>query len=528
MVAAAGAALGLTGAAGAGGGGPVTVIFSRSAGSPTSAVPGAQNNDGSPAVTQWNTMLEFWLSPDGSRWLLRGTSTQATTADNLLVFGRGVCGSVILQDGRPFPGAVGGEIVDFISTTNMYPFNSNNEWAIALRARGGVASVFQKVLRYSAANAGELRFQMGDLYTGLQDLAPNPSGDETVGNSVSTVHLLNDGRIGTHDPTVQNISTTRRPVLTYDRVKFLQTRVDTVTRIDGSGPILITDIASTGTISLFWTSPDGTRTVVRARPDVDGNGTNIPADPDAVVVDGQVRLQVNETIPGDTIVVTGINQSGGAANNDWYARGAYAGGAWATRNGVVIARTGDSIGADTWGSTFYTIVGNFNGDWAMAGRSSNPDPAFDDVVVVNGQVVLREGDPVQIDLDGDSVLDTAYVGRSNTSLTAFSGSGPNIIGLAPNRTVYVIASLRTAAAGGSDVAPSGVPYALLRVGPPCPADFNGDGNITPADVAGFVNLWFASLLAGDLGGDFDGNCLVNPSDVAAFVNTWFATLGSGC
>src|SRR6185295_9344793 len=143
---------------------------------------------------------------------------------------------------------------------------------------------------------------------------------------------------------------------------------------------------------LFWTSPDGTRTVVRARPDQDGNGTNIPADPDAVVVDGQIRLQVGQTIPGDTIAVTGINQAGGAANNDWYARGAHATGAWATRNGVVIAKTGDSIGGgDSWGDTFYSVLGNRNGDYVLAGRSATVDPAFDDVLVVNGQVIAREG-----------------------------------------------------------------------------------------------------------------------------------------
>lgn len=64
--------------------------------------------------------------------------------------------------------------------------------------------------------------------------------------------------------------------------------------------------------------------------------------------------------------------------------------------------------------------------------------------------------------------------------------------------------------------------------PPCPADADGNGQITPADVAAFVNRWFTSLNNADLTGDFDGNGQVNPADVAAFVTIWFAALSGGC
>jgi hypothetical protein len=64
--------------------------------------------------------------------------------------------------------------------------------------------------------------------------------------------------------------------------------------------------------------------------------------------------------------------------------------------------------------------------------------------------------------------------------------------------------------------------------PPCPADADGNGQIQPADVATFVNTWFASVSAGTLAGDFDGDGHVTPADVAAFVNAWFAALSNGC
>lgn len=62
----------------------------------------------------------------------------------------------------------------------------------------------------------------------------------------------------------------------------------------------------------------------------------------------------------------------------------------------------------------------------------------------------------------------------------------------------------------------------------CPADFDGNGQVQPSDVALFVSTWFTGLQAGTLAGDFDGNGAVEPADVAAFVTAWFAALTSGC
>jgi hypothetical protein len=62
----------------------------------------------------------------------------------------------------------------------------------------------------------------------------------------------------------------------------------------------------------------------------------------------------------------------------------------------------------------------------------------------------------------------------------------------------------------------------------CPADYDHNGHIEPADVAAFVNTWFTSLQSGTLAGDFDGNGRIEPADVAAFVNAWFAALTTPC
>jgi hypothetical protein len=62
----------------------------------------------------------------------------------------------------------------------------------------------------------------------------------------------------------------------------------------------------------------------------------------------------------------------------------------------------------------------------------------------------------------------------------------------------------------------------------CVADWDGDGEVAPADLAAFVNNWFQSLAGGTLGGDFDGNGLVEPADVAAMVAAWLQAVTSGC
>jgi hypothetical protein len=68
----------------------------------------------------------------------------------------------------------------------------------------------------------------------------------------------------------------------------------------------------------------------------------------------------------------------------------------------------------------------------------------------------------------------------------------------------------------------------LHMTVPCRVDRNGDGRITPADVAAFVSEWLASLAQGTLAGDFNGDGAVTPADVGAFVSAWYDALLNGC
>jgi hypothetical protein len=207
-----------------------------------------------------------------------------------------------------------------------------------------------------------------------------------------------------------------------------------------------------------------------------------------------------------------------AGNNDWYVRGVTnAGSPWATRNGVVIAQGGDAVGGDSWAAaTFFSIAGNSNGDWAIAGKTTNADPAADDVIVVNGEVVLREGDPVVFDIDGDGQADdTAYIGRGNSSSSIIT---PNSLAIAPDRTVYALANLRDEF--GADL---GGATALIRINPAgeeCVADFDGNGTVAVPDIFAFLSAWFAM----DPSADIDGTPGIGVPDIFAFLSLWF----TGC
>jgi hypothetical protein len=92
----------------------------------------------------------------------------------------------------------------------------------------------------------------------------------------------------------------------------------------------------------------------------------------------------------------------------------------------------------------------------------------------------------------------------------------------------IVAAWTDGATGNGDVLAARINGTGTLGNPPCPADADGNGQITPADVATFVSRWVNSLSQGNLDGDFDGNGSVTPADVAAFVSAWFAAVGGGC
>ena len=54
--------------------------------------------------------------------------------------------------------------------------------------------------------------------------------------------------------------------------------------------------------------------------------------------------------------------------------------------------------------------------------------------------------------------------------------------------------------------------------PPCPADFDHNGQVQVPDIFAFLSAWFA----GDPAANFDANLAITVPDIFAFLSAWFA------
>jgi hypothetical protein len=410
----------------------IGAIYTKIPGHPTALVPGARDPSGTPTNTEFRQFNQLTVSRTG-KWVIRGFTQQISPdIKDIILSGHGATGSVLLQRGFPFPGAVGNELFEF--SGGGVGYNDHDDFVFRIRAQGGVTANAQKVLK-SIGGVVSVAFQQGDAYSGLEG-PPGVPQSGFVGNSIGSTHLLNNGIIGTHDTTVTGMTSTLwRPVLAYNLQKFMQRNIDFVTGLGGVGTERIGGLTGLNGDQFF------------ATPDFDpvgGSGSWIaggqidrPADQNVVIVNGEVVLRQGQAMPGDPSVVTdAFTNVAILSNGDWYVRGTrLGGGALAVRNGVVIAKTGDEIGnsGEHWvGTSFSAFTGNNNGDWLIAGQTDNPDPARQYVIAVNGVIVARQSDPIDLQVP-------AVIGRANPATNPWS---PDNVYLTDDMVLYFLASIQ--------------------------------------------------------------------------------------
>jgi hypothetical protein len=485
----------------------IEVIYSEKPGHPTAVVPGALDANGDPVFTEFKALEVLSMSPDGTQWILKGRNWLGSDLETMLLRGSGTEGAVFAQEGQPVHDGEPGEIYDFFGSSPAN-FNEMNQFVYTARARGGDSSIKQKGIYFDGADFAIVRAE-SDPALGLEDLPPNPSGDELFGNSFNSFHLLNSGVIGSHDNTIKNIHSSRRPAIFYDDSASMQTGVTAL------GDQLWEDFA----MNTFWTTPDGATFILEG--DDDGDTAT-----DKVLFVGSpsrgagVVLREGSTIPDSDIIVADIFTTKLIANGDWFARGDDpADNDWAVRNSVLLAATGEPIttGADEhWGNALSAFTGNRNGDWVLVGNTDNGDTATDQVIVLNGvTIVAREGDP--IDLDGNGMFDDdAFIGRGNETSSAFHADD---IFLTDDGMLYFFASLRNAA--GEDLGSFGTGGdSFLRkqvIEAECPADLTGDDVVNVFDLLELLEAW------GPCPGcdaDLNGDDVVNVFDLLGLLEAW--------
>ena len=197
-----------------------------------------------------------------------------------------------------------------------------------------------------------------------------------------------------------------------------------------------------------------------------------------------------------------INEAG-----DWLmtgdTNGAAATDAFVAKNGVIVLREGQLV------SGFPAAVGhdaadmNEQGDWAVLWNVY--DGQNREAIIFNGELVIKEGDP--IDWDGDGAPDAGITLTDLPGIDSLSIGDRN-----PNGSVDIY--FRGTTALGEAF------YRVTVGGSSCVGDFDNDGDTDSDDVVGFFSAWDNGEIEADADNDGD----TDSDDIVAFFNSW----DSGC
>lgn len=365
-----------------------TVILSTIQGSATSEVPGQ------PGV-RWNELgSRVWRSPSGNYWTFSATTDLPFGDPNFSwhILGSGTSYDLFLPVGVDVPFAPG-EARAF-GDFNSRP-NDAGEVAVVVNTTGPSAAD-EYLIRYDS---------VADTYDVLgQQGSPVPyAPGQTWGGSFNDPHILQDGTVAGRNSALGGAPAGQNRSLFIGAVEVARRDVTVPTGQLGGGVERLNNVTD------FHVNADGSSYLVK------GTLTGDSATDEFVAVDNAVVAQEGATLGGYASPVEDIFRTFMTSSGDHYIRGNNADGLrWITRNGAVVAQTGDTVPgtSETYqegtfpfnATTFFYSTGNNLGDYVIGGVTSNPDPDLFAVIVLNGsQVVARHSDPV--DLDGNGLFD---------------------------------------------------------------------------------------------------------------------------
>lgn len=504
-------AVGLVLASAAFGQGPARVraLYTNIPGHPTRVVPGIPG-----ALFSEGTGSQFdrpFGSPDGNRWVIRARlAAPATTAnDEVIILGSGLTGTVIVREGSP-TGLIAGELLGTIGTE----MGVNDAGRVVFSAKTTAATTQDTVV---------LRWTGSGLQLVAREGSPGPAAlGGAYGGTLDSAGILNDA-LGT----------------AYFRVAPISggPRDGQMAWVRGSSLIVATGDKALQPLEQLQDPSYSWRTLYpnRFRMDAQGErwvGAGELAAPSGtidqvMVLTNAVRIQEGSVTPGDFSGRLAAPQSLNIPDvisprgGHWIARGGYHDSdEFVLADGRIIASTGMAITLSRYQEevfddsvyppTFFLSTINSAGDVIVGGVTNAQDLNANAVLVLNGQrVVLREGEP--IDLDGDGLAnDDAYVAVFNNDDAFFTESG----------FLYFAADIRNGA--GATI---GQGFLRTRI---CKPDWDGSGVLNSADISLFLADWLTSVTSALQLGDYDRDGEVTSADVSAFLYGWLRAVVEGC
>jgi hypothetical protein len=180
----------------------VEVIYTKIPGHPSALVPGALDMNGDPITVYFRSHNDLVGSPDGTHWLLWGsTHTSDDYGHRFIILGSGTSGTIIAQEELQVPDSDSGVVYDFFPS-GVGRFNDANDFVFTARAKNEPLHYRQRVMISLNGVINEWARE-SDLYFGLLDENNQPATTAAVGNSIGSVHLLNDGTVGAQDSTIK-------------------------------------------------------------------------------------------------------------------------------------------------------------------------------------------------------------------------------------------------------------------------------------------------------------------------------------
>lgn len=465
---------------------PPRVIFSEIptlASSDVPDVPGAK----------FTAFERIYGSPNGRNLVFSADTGLATTEDEVVLVKRGSSAwRTIAREGTPVPNGLAGEnwgIFDQSMAINDAgaTVGSNNTSA--------ATTVDEVVYRQNADGSWVVPIREGDGVDGV--------AGATYGLTINSCQINSDGTANFLAVSLLGLPTTAD---TY----CLLTDGSAFAVREGDAAAPLTDLWQFIDSDDFRTANDGLDYLVQG----DTNNPSTAID-DVLFYNGAVVIQEGAILPGSgfTSNVLNVVEPFLGSNGDWFARGNNADMEdWLVRNGTVVVTTDDEVPGGIKGelfddtsftACFFLTVSNNNGDYAFGATTNNPNIDEDAVIVfvpggnlANARVVLRQGDRVDLDGDGDALDDDARIDTFNNDDAVLRLDGKYIFSALIETTANI------------DLGQA-LMVVDLTVG--IPGDMNCDGIVSVGDIAGFV------LALTDENGYADANptCDIENADVNA-------------